>query len=390
MLSFLIICPVIQKKVQKVDFHFLEQDELLRLKANGSSPEASTNFSTGWNARRSLNLLRMSLGQRAVDSTPGDNMDIDDDDVDIPKLASCVDTDVTNLISHHTEAKEESSDDKHIDEKIQVPEESNTTEFKVQAGDQSLEIQTSCVDTNVTNLISQHTEAKEESSDDKHIDEKIQVLEESNTTEFKVQAGDQSLEDPTISDFDAECDLSIGRCDKLPKSLSAEKLFGNGMQISKDSSLTSSKLKSKGKRAHHASSDRLAMSLQHGLQVISNRHQKLTLGRTSLSFPFKVVDFMPVIPIPKIDVGVQTDISEENCEDSSTFICSVCREGFLRRSRQTKNRSDQEVQSVALDIIEKNADGNELQLVLTDATDEEKGARIADESRSTNLLPKVY
>lgn len=46
--------------------HYCErQDELMRMKANNNQPEgvAAGGFTTGWNARRSYNLLKLSLGQ---------------------------------------------------------------------------------------------------------------------------------------------------------------------------------------------------------------------------------------------------------------------------------------------------------------------------------------
>lgn len=56
------------------------------MKSNGNSTEASGSYSTGWNARRSLNLLKMSLNRpRALSSVEDDSdeeMEIDEDDIE--------------------------------------------------------------------------------------------------------------------------------------------------------------------------------------------------------------------------------------------------------------------------------------------------------------------
>ncbi|KAJ6844708.1 kinesin-like protein KIN-12B [Iris pallida] len=62
------------------------KDELLRMKSNGSSVESNGSYSTGWNARRSLSLLRMSLNCPTVVPVTKDDgdveMEIDENDVE--------------------------------------------------------------------------------------------------------------------------------------------------------------------------------------------------------------------------------------------------------------------------------------------------------------------
>lgn len=63
------------------------KDELLRMKSNGTSAENNGSYSTGWNARRSLNLLRMSLNRSALPVVKDDSdeeMEINDEDVEKP------------------------------------------------------------------------------------------------------------------------------------------------------------------------------------------------------------------------------------------------------------------------------------------------------------------
>ncbi|KAM0940907.1 putative plus-end-directed kinesin ATPase [Dioscorea sansibarensis] len=94
------------------------KDELLRMKSNGTSAENNGSYSTGWNARRSLNLLRMSLNRSALPIVKDDSdeeMEIDDEDVEKP----CMETgalptpDEDRLLGRLENFKEVSSCSKH-------------------------------------------------------------------------------------------------------------------------------------------------------------------------------------------------------------------------------------------------------------------------------------
>ncbi|XP_073116780.1 kinesin-like protein KIN-12A [Elaeis guineensis] len=62
------------------------KDELLRMKSNGTCAESNGGYSNAWNARRSINLLRLSLkSPTALPIVEGDSdeeMEIDEDDVE--------------------------------------------------------------------------------------------------------------------------------------------------------------------------------------------------------------------------------------------------------------------------------------------------------------------
>ncbi|RVW23793.1 Kinesin-like protein KIN-12B [Vitis vinifera] len=64
-----------------------DDDELLRMKANGNQPtDSNGSYSTGWNARRSLNLLKFSLNRPTtlphVDDDGDEEMEIDEEAVE--------------------------------------------------------------------------------------------------------------------------------------------------------------------------------------------------------------------------------------------------------------------------------------------------------------------
>ncbi|XP_020162174.1 kinesin-like protein KIN-12A isoform X2 [Aegilops tauschii subsp. strangulata] len=64
------------------------KDELHRMKSNGGSEGGNGSFSTGWNARRSLHLLKMSLNRpttfQAIKEDSDEEMEIDENDVEKP------------------------------------------------------------------------------------------------------------------------------------------------------------------------------------------------------------------------------------------------------------------------------------------------------------------
>ncbi|KAL6342691.1 hypothetical protein AAG906_013097 [Vitis piasezkii] len=80
-------------EVMQDDVNFLRgvirqlKDELLRMKANGNQPtDSNGSYSTGWNARRSLNLLKFSLNRPTtlphVDDDGDEEMEIDEEAVE--------------------------------------------------------------------------------------------------------------------------------------------------------------------------------------------------------------------------------------------------------------------------------------------------------------------
>nr|DAD24097.1 TPA_asm: hypothetical protein HUJ06_025560 [Nelumbo nucifera] len=76
-------------EVMQDDVNFLREvirqlkDELLRMKANGNSTNPNGAYSTGWNARRSLNLLKLSLNRpMTVEEDSDEEMEIDEEAVE--------------------------------------------------------------------------------------------------------------------------------------------------------------------------------------------------------------------------------------------------------------------------------------------------------------------
>lgn len=84
-------CLSLLKPCSSVMCYFLYptmQDELHRMKSNGGIEGNSGSFATGWNPRRSLHLLKMSLGHpttfQCIKEDSDEEMEIDENDVEKP------------------------------------------------------------------------------------------------------------------------------------------------------------------------------------------------------------------------------------------------------------------------------------------------------------------
>ncbi|CAA7400629.1 unnamed protein product [Spirodela intermedia] len=406
-------------EISQDDVHVLREqirqlkDELLRMKANGVSPEGNPNFSTGWNARRSLNLLRMSLGQRAVISTLDDDMDIDED-MDNPWMATNVrpavsepiQDDVPKISAQCVEEEDSSGDDKIV-HKCMMTEETaeghDPDRIVVQSCEGTVGVEGHDPDPIVMQVVSPISNGADSKTDtcmnngesydlignsgEESIDRKAVELQGSTSNECKLPDIEKSLcveifseEDSTVSllsdsrqnslsrsTHDVICDLSIVTCCMSPDSLtpslslspkvedvteeclkacpmstSPKDLLEDKVPVSKGPSPSFSQEKGGRRKGSLVPTEHLAASLQHGLQVISNRHQKSTVGRSLFGFSFKPLDFKPLLPIAKVEIGVQT-VPQETVEDSSTFMCSYCRDRFLLESKPVNNDKDQQL-----------------------------------------------
>lgn len=127
-------------------------------------------------------------------------------------------------------------------------------------------------------------------------------------------------------------------------------------------SISYSAISTQTKRTSVATTEHLAASLHRGLEIIDNHHQNSGLRRSSFRFSLRP-DFKPVLPVAKVDVGVQTSQNDDMPkEDPDLFLCNTC-----------KNR-------MQLDVKEENESSN-LQLVPFD------GSQSADKSKKQ--VPKV-
>lgn len=79
-----------------------------------------------------------------------------------------------------------------------------------------------------------------------------------------------------------------------------------------------------------APAEQLAASIRHGLEIIGSHRHSSALRRSSFRFSLKPSESRQILPVPKVDAGVQT-VDELPQEASMDYICNNC-----------KNRIDQE------------------------------------------------
>ncbi|KAK8578487.1 hypothetical protein V6N13_100324 [Hibiscus sabdariffa] len=327
-------------EVMQNDVHYLRgviqqlRDELNRMRANGSNqtdPDGS--YSTGWNARRSLNLLKFSLHHPRtlphVDDDGDEEMEIDEEAVEdhcahvglqskvtyqhsneVTKL-EIVESDSGNATSKHGStgdlvpntsefAEVQDTDDTDVNMEEEISEEPKSSDMVI----------VGCVKTvtNTPNVFSAHESVKENP---------CQLIVE--TTD-----GDSSviLKSPTPS--------VSPRVNQSRKSLRTSSMYTASQKDLKDNGPETSCVS-------FTPTEHLAASLHRGLEIIDNHRQSLALRRSSFRFSSQPADSKPILAANKVDVGVQTFPEEEK---QVVFICSNCRQRTNLDGKEEKESSN--------------------------------------------------
>lgn len=95
--------------------------------------------------------------------------------------------------------------------------------------------------------------------------------------------------------------------------------------------------------------ENLAASLRRGLQIFDNQQLNPFVRRSSFRFSVALADVKPVVPINKVDIGIQTIVQDpEEMEQLSTYVCSCCKKiASEDENEDTKNGTD--LQLVTID-----------------------------------------
>ncbi|XP_016475479.1 kinesin-like protein KIN-12B isoform X1 [Nicotiana tabacum] len=153
-----------------------------------------------------------------------------------------------------------------------------------------------------------------------------------------------------------------------------DKMDNPNLSFTKPSnSICLNSLTSQRHKSCFTSTEHLAASLQRGLEIISTHRQSTSLRRSSVRFSCKPSEISAIIPVAKIDVGVQTVIEDdESFEGGSTFLCSKCK---ARNSLQELKDAD---------------DGSNLQLVPVNGSQlaSETGSQSCENSQ-IQVVPKA-
>ncbi|TYH49811.1 hypothetical protein ES332_D10G160900v1 [Gossypium tomentosum] len=309
-------------EVMQDDVNFLREvirqlkDELHRMKSDGNNQtDPNGSYSTGWNARRSLNLLKFSLHHPRtlphVDEDGDEEMEIDEEAVE--DLCAQIGLQPADIYLHSNELTKQ-----EIIESIS----GNTTSENGCAG----------------NLVPNSSETfKVQDAEDTDVNMEEEISEERKTSEIMIvecvetatnmpnifSAHESVKQDPcqlTVETTDGDS-LAIlksptpsvsPRVNQCRKSLRTSSMYSASQKDLRDD---------KPETMRVTPTEHLAASLHRGLEIIDSHRQSLALRRSSFRFSLKPADSKPILAARKVDVGVQTFPQEE---DPVVFLCSNC------------------------------------------------------------------
>ncbi|GFY83651.1 phragmoplast-associated kinesin-related protein [Actinidia rufa] len=382
----------IVNEVMQDDVNFLREDELLRMKANANQTDPNGGYSTGWNARRSLNLLKFSLNRPMtlphVDEDSDEEMEIVDEceqklnsrtrmilplrkeilgslsqtplKVLVLNIQGSKDIDVImdeepfDQVDNNHEGitvghREPFTNTPHYSE-ADATEHHNHTEGNDK--DSSRQPSQEHLNSSVSNLLNEESPSKQMGDD--------VVKDMSYTTPNgsgnHVSPSNLNLVPCEVSPILKSPTPSVSpRVNSSRKSLRTssilthsekdmmddDKLASEAKRISFVKTSKSSCLNSQTTRTSRSCfppTENLAASIQHGLEIIDSHWQSSTLRRSQFRFSYKPADVKPILPIDKVDVGVQTFPEDElQEEDSLVLLCSKCRSGNSQQEPKDAN-----------------------------------------------------
>ncbi|GMI70476.1 hypothetical protein like AT3G23670 [Hibiscus trionum] len=327
-------------EVMQNDVHHLREviqqlrDELNRMRANGNNQtDRVGSYSTGWNARRSLNLLKFSLHHPRtlphVDEDGDEEMEIDEEAVEDHCAHVGMQSAVTYQHSNEvTKIEIVESDSGNATPKLGcagdlVP---NTSEFaEIQGTDDT--------DVNMEEEISE-----EPKSSDIMIVDCVKTV--TNTPD--VFSAHESVEENPVQLIVETTDGDSSVILKSPTPSVSPRVNQSRKSLRTSSMYTASQkdLKDNGPETTCVSftpTEHLAASLHRGLEIIASHRQSLALRRSSFRLSLKPADSKSILAANKVDVGVQTFPEEEK---PVVFICSNCRERTNRDGKEEKESSN--------------------------------------------------
>ena len=407
------------------------------MKANANQTDPNGGYSTGWNARRSLNLLKFSLNRPMtlphVDEDSDEEMEIVDECEQVSIQSAGREANnvmsVTNLETEQSNSHDFAFEEGNIGEPQPNTSESACIEIQ---GSKDIDVVMDeepfdQVDNNHEGITvghrehftntphyseadatehHNHTEGNDKDSSrqpsQEHLNSSVSNL--LNEESPSKQMGDDVVKDMSYTTQNGSgnhvspSNLNLVPCEVSPilksptpsvsprvnssrKSLRTssilthsekdlmddDKLASEAKRISFVKTSKSSCLNSQTTRTRRSCfppTENLAASIQHGLEIIDSHRQSSTLRRSQFRFSYKPADVKPILPIDKVDVGVQTFPEDElQEEDSLVFLCSKCRSGNSQQEPKDAN------------------DTSNMQLVPVD------GSQLVEKSKM--LVPKV-
>lgn len=374
------------------------------MKNNANTNDPNGKYSKGWNARRSLNLLKFSLSRPMtlphVEDDSDEEMEIVEQDErfamqfnGIDKIS--VDGKQPDKVGKSSQLVELDSPDTDVNmEEALVPDDNQDTSCNLEQHDivvancpnSHAEDNNECDKGNETALSNQNYGDILASSLKSlpNGEPSSKQMEESSSKPFSLDSeAETSLHSSPscLGDSVVSTDVNIVPCSISPvlksptpsvsprvnntsrKSLRTSSTLtasqkeleleeAPGLSLAKPSNSIYLNLSSKRSQNCFKPTEHLAASLQRGLEILDAHRQSTSLRKSSFRFSCKPADLKALLPLTKVDIGVQTHFPlEESLEGSTLFLCSKCKTSNFREEHK--------------DV----SDGSNLQLVTVDAAD---------------------
>ncbi|GLJ26808.1 hypothetical protein SUGI_0523170 [Cryptomeria japonica] len=326
----------------------LLKDELVRMQSNDNTQVTSScgGYSTGWNARRSFNILRLSLNcsptVQHADANSDEDMEIDEDveksDCELGNKSKVLDETLKDL-------QNSSSRDKVTAQlETQKPSENNkakprssqeVTKEGEPPSDAAL-LGISCVGKNdaAKNPTLCSTKEHSKSTHDTLINNSARKPLNKQSPSLSILPSDLSPTfqcptfsmSPRIEDNRRNLNKSMQWSPLSPSVQGENSIQGSELRKSYNiqSSIQSNKTLSSPCRILSSPTETLAASLHRGLQIIDNHQQNSALRKSSVRFSFKTLDAKLFNTVDKVDVGVQTSAEKSTASTSpiAELLCS--------------------------------------------------------------------
>lgn len=278
------------------------------MKSNGSTGTTGS-FSSAWNARRSLNLLKMSLNHSNTLPILKDDtdieMEIDEKDVEMP---------CTGGIHLDCQAKEPI--------RLSTSQEGLHELCEAQMGDEILLPASNAQRGN--NVL-------EEKEPVIHSEETHRPSSSTNMVNTPCSIGivpcqtSSVLITPTLSTSPVTENYSR-KCLRTSSSTSAShKILQDSISGEPNVSIAYNSYPLSSSCSRASKNENLAASLQRGLQIIDNQQRSSSARRSTFKFSIALSDGKPVVPIHKADVGIQTLADDPELAELATYVCSSCK-----------------------------------------------------------------
>ncbi|KAG8369560.1 hypothetical protein BUALT_Bualt14G0026100 [Buddleja alternifolia] len=299
------------------------RDELHRMKENPNQSDQTGAYATGWNARRSLNLLRFSLNRPMM----------------LPHVENDSDEEMEDAMAViHEEQGSEDTDVHMEDEAFGTSDKDKSNVIAGEKSEISLDNGSCRLSKESPNDLSRKTveqcPSMQLSTDTEHTPEKSTNC-----------IGDDAASHLSIVPVDVSPNLKSPAPSVSPRLINSRKSLRTSSAKSASQNIpTQGNLGAEhasiakpsnglclnslsNRKSCFASTDHLAATLHRGLEIIESQRLNPAMRRSSFRFSCMPSDVKAVLPVVKVDVGVQTVFHDDELMNTGIeeSLCSKCK-----------------------------------------------------------------